>query len=87
MAQKTYTLYRRQHMIKHYGQNNKGFTKANRNRTERAIMRRVGAGEKCKTSPALCDLMDKAYGQMSTDREGFDLITRREFYGHKAKRS
>ena len=49
-------------MTKHTGQKNKGFAKANQNRTERAILNAYREGRSPKTDKKLAGMMDKLYG-------------------------
>lgn len=49
-------------MTKHYGTSNKGFTKANQNRTERAILKARSEGKSAKTDRKLAEMMDRLYG-------------------------
>lgn len=54
-------------MIKHYGRENKGFTKANANRTMRAIAKRIAAGQTSRTNKKLAEMMDRVYGTSAVE--------------------
>lgn len=49
-------------MRKYYGQENKGFSKANRKRTELAIGKALAAGKSGKTDIKLARMLDRLYG-------------------------